>query len=73
MMTPQTPHDWTRIGDWIARSGMSVVFSLALLWWVLSQQTIALERITVAQVDLQRAVERLTTRVEVGCQPIGIR
>ena len=66
---PSPPHDYTRVGDWVARSGISVVFSLALLWWVLNQQTVALERITIAQIDLQRAVERLTVRVESGCQP----
>jgi hypothetical protein len=70
MIDPVSRHqDLMRVGDWVARSGISVVFSLALLWWVLNQQTVALERITVAQIDLQRAVERLTVRVESGCQP----
>lgn len=68
---PDMPPGRLHLADWVARSGISIIFSIALLWWVLGQQTAALERITVSQVDLQRAVERLTVRVEAGCQVQG--
>lgn len=59
------------VGEWVTRSGISVVFALALLWWVLGSQTSALERITRDQASLAHAIERVQARLDVACLPAG--
>lgn len=55
--------------EWASKSGISIVFAIALLWWVLTQQTVAMERLSVNQAELGRMVERLSIRVDLVCAP----
>ncbi|NBT24968.1 MAG: hypothetical protein EBQ56_00425 [Proteobacteria bacterium] len=56
------------IAEWVTRSGISVVFALALLWWVLNSQTQSLERIASNQAQMATMLERLAIRVD-ACAP----
>lgn len=56
------------VAEWVTRSGISVVFALALLWWVLNSQTQSLERIASNQAQLTVMLERLAIRVD-ACAP----
>ena len=56
------------VAEWVTRSGISVVFALALLWWVLNSQTQSLERIASNQAQMAIMLERLAIRVD-ACTP----
>ncbi len=56
------------VAEWVTRSGISVVFALALLWWVLNSQTQSLERIASNQAQMTVMLERLAIRVD-ACAP----
>ena len=56
------------VAEWVTRSGISVVFALALLWWVLNSQTQSLERIASNQAQMAIMLERLAIRVD-ACAP----
>lgn len=64
-----TPLSLPWLMEWVGRTGISIVFSCALLWWVLSQQTTAMERLAANQATVSLAVERLAVRVDMVCGP----
>lgn len=53
----------------VGQSSISVVFALALLWWVLEAQSKALERIASQQVVIVQTMERLSARIDASCAP----
>jgi hypothetical protein len=57
------------VAEWVARSGISIVFACALLWWVLAEQSKTLERIAVQQVVIAQALDRLFQRIDLTCPP----
>jgi hypothetical protein len=69
-MTPPPPApNPLHIADWVARSGISIVFACALLWWVLAEQGKQLERIASQTAATAQAVERLNQRIDLTCPP----
>ena len=70
MTTPPIPPSagLLAVAEWVTRSGISVVFALALLWWVLNSQTQSLERIASNQAQMTVMLERLAIRVD-ACAP----
>lgn len=69
-----TPLSLPWLLEWATRSGVSIVFACALLWWVLAQQTTAMERLLSNQASLALAIERLAVRVDLTCgTPTPIR
>lgn len=70
MTTPPIPQaaGLLAVAEWVTRSGISVVFALALLWWVLNSQTQSLERIASNQAQMAIMLERLAIRVD-ACAP----
>jgi hypothetical protein len=69
MTTPPIPQaGLLAVAEWVTRSGISVVFALALLWWVLDSQTHSLESIASNQAQMTIMLERLAIRVD-DCSP----
>ena len=68
MIAPK-PGEPMHLAEWVARSGIAIVFACALLWWVLAEQSKALERIASQQVAMAQALDRLNQRIALTCPP----
>lgn len=68
MIAPK-PAEPLQLAEWVTRSGISIVFACGLLWWVLAEQSKALERIATQQVAMAQALDRLNQRIDLTCPP----
>ena len=68
MIAPK-PAEPLQLAEWVTRSGISIVFACGRLWWVLAEQSKALERIATQQVAMAQALDRLNQRIDLTCPP----